>query len=118
MNVGRCAQLGGARGTLFLTFSHHLFSILHYVSFCCTIYHNIPYLILFVHHVFPMLKTIFQRFPLVVSCFFITFQDTLGFDITICDGEVVSTVPDSWRRLGNERIDPRPTLQATSRMLR
>jgi len=65
-----------------------------------------------------MLKTIFQRFPLVVSCFFITFQDTLGFDITICDGEVVSTVPDSWRRLGNERIDPRPTLQATSRMLR
>lgn len=42
-------------------------------------------------------------------------NDTLGFDITICDGEVVSTVPDSWRRLGNERIDPRPTLQATSR---
>lgn len=42
-------------------------------------------------------------------------NDALGFDIAICDGEVVSTVPDSWRRLGNERIDPRPTLQATSR---
>eukprot|EP00435_Cladocopium_sp_Y103_P069163 s112_g32.t2 len=41
--------------------------------------------------------------------------EALGFDITICDGEVVSTVPDSWHRLGNERIDPRPTLQATDR---
>lgn len=42
-------------------------------------------------------------------------NEALGFDITICDGEVVSTVPDSWHRLGNERIDPRPTLQATDR---
>jgi len=41
-------------------------------------------------------------------------NDALGFDLTISDGEVVATVPDSWRRLGNERVDPRPTLQANS----
>lgn len=49
---------------------------------------------------------------------FFASKDALGFDLTISDGEVVATVPDSWRRLGNERIDTRPTLQANSLLLR
>ncbi|CAK9060333.1 Germ cell-less protein-like 2 (Germ cell-less protein-like 1-like), partial [Durusdinium trenchii] len=37
-------------------------------------------------------------------------SESLGYDVTISDQEVLVSVPESWRRLGNERIDPRPVL--------
>ena len=98
----------------FFTVFHHLSPMFFTMSsqcftICCTIF--APFFTM-CSQCFTILAPFFTMF----APFFTTFQDAVGFDITICDGEVFCSVPDSWRRLGNERIDPRPTLQATSRV--
>lgn len=87
-----------------------------YVTWRLLIYNNTNYI--YTIHIHIGVAYVSWHCVLFSDGPFFATKDALGFDLTISDGEVVATVPDSWRRLGNERIDTRPTLQANSLLLR